>query len=578
LRWRSSLHPNKRAAVFLPDGEHEGPHITYASLDRRARAIGTVLQRQQAQGENVLLLFPPGLDFITAFFGCLYAGAVSIPAYPPHPARLSRDLPRILSIARDATPYTVLTTSDLLDCSEDLFEAAPELRSMAWLATDTLPEQMAEEWVDPVVGSQTLAFLQYTSGSTASPKGVMVSHGNLLHNSWLIHRFFETSEQSRGVFWLPFYHDMGLVGGILQTIYCGGSATLMSPLTFLQHPHRWLQAISRTRATISGGPNFAYDLCARKVTSEQRASLDLSCWELAFNGAEPVRAETLDKFAQAFASCGFRRQAFYPCYGLAEATLIAAGGKKSIAPDIRGFDEVSLKDNVAVSASSKTENVRSLVGCGQSASEQAVVIADPETGQPQPSGVIGEIWIAGPSVAQGYWNRPEETARCFQACLAGTEEGPYLRTGDLGFILDGELFVTGRLKDLIILEGRNHYPQDIEHTVEQAHPSLRPGCSAAFLAEVGGKERLVVSAEVEPRFLKILSKENGHSRPPGGNGPMVDAKEVNAAIRRAVAEQHDVTVHVVSLLKPGRIPKTSSGKIRRHACRARFLAGTLEQA
>jgi acyl-CoA synthetase (AMP-forming)/AMP-acid ligase II len=577
LRWRAQRHPDRRACGFLADGENETARLTYSDLDRQARAIAVALRNCQARGELALLLYPPGLEFVAAFFGCLYSGTVAIPAYPPHPARLSRTLPKLEAIVKDARPILALTTEDLLSKKGEIFEQSPVLQSMQWLATDRLEDSLADEWTDPVVGAETLAFLQYTSGSTASPKGVMVSHGNLLHNSALIHRFFETSETSRGVFWLPFYHDMGLVGGILQTLYCGGTATLMSPLTFLQHPVRWLQAISRTRATISGGPNFAYDLCARKVTAEQRASLDLSSWRLAFNGAEPIRGETLEKFEAAFAPCGFQREAFYPCYGLAEATLMVSGGKKSAPPVVRGFDEEALKEKRAVKVGTGSNNAKSLVGCGKAPPNQEIAIVDPETLKQLPEGRIGEIWVSGPSVAQGYWNRPEETSRTFEAFLGGSGEGPFLRTGDLGFLKGGELFVTGRLKDLIILEGRNHYPQDIELTVERVHPALRPHCSAVFLADVSGKERLIAVAEVEPRYLRRTSKGNGKCNSNGEERPLLDPTEVSRAVRRAVAEDHDIQVYAVSLLRPGRIPKTSSGKIQRHACRAGFLAGTLDQ-
>lgn len=323
IRWRAQKTPDKVAASFLLD-ENEEIVLTYQGIDQKARAIASLLQDFHCRNERALLVFPPGLDFITAFFGCLYSQTVAAPTYPPHPARLNRSLPRLQGIAKDSQPIVALTTSDILANLDELLAHSPELEAMHWLATDKIPLDLAAEWKEPEISSETLAFLQYTSGSTAQPKGVMVSHGNLLHNSSLIQDFFETNEDSRGVFWLPSYHDMGLVGGILQTFYCGGNVTLMSPLTFLQHPFRWLQAISRKSATVSGGPNFAYDLCVRKVTEDQKKTIDLSCWRLAFNGAEPIRHDTLKRFADAFAGCGFREEAFYPCYGLAEGTLIVS--------------------------------------------------------------------------------------------------------------------------------------------------------------------------------------------------------------------------------------------------------------
>ncbi len=453
-------------------------------------------------------------------------------------------------------------------------QGAQAARQIAGVVAVSVPLDLAAEWKEPEISSETLAFLQYTSGSTAQPKGVMVSHGNLLHNSSLIQDFFETNEDSRGVFWLPSYHDMGLVGGILQTFYCGGNVTLMSPLTFLQHPFRWLQAISRKSATVSGGPNFAYDLCVRKVTEDQKKTIDLSCWRLAFNGAEPIRHDTLKRFADAFAGCGFREEAFYPCYGLAEGTLIVSGAKLSTPPLCKAFDESSLEQHIAHEVDSSDPDSRILVSCGNIPQDQEVQIVDPDTLMALPPGRIGEIWVMGPSVAKGYWNHLEETERTFQAHIAPAGEGPFLRTGDLGFFLDGELFVTGRLKDLIIIEGRNHYPQDIEITVEAAHPAIRPAGTAVFTTEMGGHDKLTVVAEVEPKFLRGLSRSNGTN---GTHKSEIDEKEVIRAIRRAVAEHHDIQVHAVALLKPGKLPKTSSGKVQRHASAAGFLAGTLDR-
>ncbi len=576
LRSRALKHPDKVAASFLHD-ENLEVVLTYGGLDCKARAIAAVLQNLRIRGERALLVFPPGLEFIAAFFGCLYADVVAVPTYPPHPARLNRTLPRMQAIANDAQPIVALTTNEILSRVDELFAHSPDLELMRWIATDDLPESLALEWDETGSSPDSLAFLQYTSGSTASPKGVMVTHGNILHNSVLIQGFFETNEDSCGVFWLPSYHDMGLVGGILQALYCGGNATLMSPLTFLQHPFRWLQAISRKQAAISGGPNFAYDLCVRKVIEEQKATIDLSCWSLAFNGAEPIRYDTLERFANAFASCGFRREAFYPCYGLAEGTLIVSGSKRGLPPRVHCFDESSLEQHLAVEVPQGQEDSRSLVGCGYVPADQEVAIVDPDTGDELPQGHIGEIWVSGPSVAQGYWDQPEETIRTFGARINGRDDGPYLRTGDLGFILNGELFVTGRLKDLIILEGRNHYPQDIEITVENAHSAIRPSCCAVFVAETGGSERLTVVAEVEPRYTRGLSKANGKPPSSNGNGTHFDEKEIVRAIRRAVAEHHDIQVHSIALLKAGKLPKTSSGKIQRHACRAGFLAGTLDR-
>ena len=562
LRWRALHQPNRLAYTFLQDGEKEEVHLTYADLDRRARAIGARLQSLGAYGERALLVYPQGLEFIAGFFGCLYAGVVAIPVYPPHLPRLDKTLPRFRAIANDAQPVVALTSSEILFLAEKIRAQAPDLQALRWLATDTVESNLAEGWQYPAQSSTSLAFFQYTSGSTATPKGVMLTHGNLLHNSALIQHGFENTSETRGVMWLPFYHDAGLIGGLVEPLCSGFTVLLMSPVTVLQRPFRWLQAISRTRATTSGGPNFIYDLCVSKITPEQRATLDLSSWDLAFNCAEPVRYETIERFAAAFASCGFRREAFYPCYGLAESTVIASGGLKAALPVALTVQSAALELNHVVVASREDEGSKTIVGCGQTLKDQEILIVHPETLTRCPPDEVGEIWVSGRSVAQGYWNRPEDTENTFRAYLKDTGEGPFLRTGDLGFVRDGELFISGRLKDLIIIDGYNHYPQDIELTVERSHSSLRAGCCAAFSVDVDGKERLVIVAEVERRY---------HVK----RDQLLDVEAVVQPIKRAVAQYHELGLYTVLLVKPGTIPKTTSGKIQRRACRANFLAGIL---
>ncbi|MBI5032797.1 MAG: amino acid adenylation domain-containing protein [Chloroflexi bacterium] len=552
-RRRTLDQPHRQIYAFLEDGETQASYLTQADLDCQARAIGAALQGLQAQGQRALLLYPPGLDYIAGFFGCLYAGVVAVPAYPPDPARLNRTLPRLQAIIADAQATLVLTTTEIFSFAEFLFDQAPDLAALKWIATDTISNATADDWREPEISHATLAFLQYTSGSTRTPRGVMLTHANLLHNSALISQAFRITPQSIGMVWLPPYHDMGLIGGILQPLYANIPCILMSPVSFLQRPFRWLDAISRYHATISGGPNFAYDLCVRKITPEQRATLDLSSWNLAFNGAEPIRAETLDRFAEMFAPCGFCREAFYPCYGLAEATLIATGGVKRQPPVLFTVQKSALEHHQVAAAVGDNLDRQTLVGCGQALQDIAVV--DPTALTHCAPNQIGEIWIASPSVAQGYWNQPEETRATFHARLAGDEKD-YMRTGDLGFMRDGELFVTGRNKDLIIIRGRNHYPHDLELTVEQSHPALRPGCGAAFSIEVNGAEELVVVNEVDTR-------------------QEFDVDIVVDAVRQAVAEAHDVQVYAVVLIEPRSLPKTSSGKIQRHACRAEYLDGML---
>jgi acyl-CoA synthetase (AMP-forming)/AMP-acid ligase II len=544
--------------AFLNDDKDGTVRLTYAELDRQARTIGALLQSHGARGERALMLYAPGFGFVAAFFGCLYAGTIAVPTYPPRPQTLAR----FQVIAEDAQPIVILTTSDILALVEPYLAELRGSRAVRWLATEDLPDGLAEEWQEPAITGNSLAFLQYTSGSTTVPRGVMVTHGNLLHNLKMIHQCFDPTPDSSGVIWLPPYHDMGLIGGLLQPIYAGLSVTLMSPVAFLQRPFRWLEAISRTGATVSGGPNFAYDLCVQKITPEQRATLDLSRWEVAFNGSEPVRPETLERFAAAFEPCGFRREAWYPCYGLAEATLFVTGGLKSALPIIHTVSAPALEQKQVVTASTDEKDTRTLVGCGRVCPDQKMAIVDPDTLTRCPPDQVGEIWVSGPSVAQGYWNRPEETEYTFRAYLADTGEGPWLRTGDLGYRKDGELFITGRLKDLIIIDGRNHYPQDIELTVEESHPALRPNCSAAFSVDAEGIERLVIVAEVAREYLP-------------GRSQVLDVEAVTRAVRQAVSEQHGVPVHDFVLVRTGSISKTTSGKIQRRACRAGYLAGTL---
>ncbi|HEV2856372.1 MAG TPA: AMP-binding protein, partial [Thermoanaerobaculia bacterium] len=561
MNHRAVEGPDRIAYRFLADGEVEEESLTYAELDRRARALGACLQEMGAEGERALLLYPPGLEFVTAFLGCLYGGVVAVPAYPP---RSNRPDSRLQAIAEDARPRLALTTPALRDRAAGFAVQNPSLAGVRWVATSEVDPGIAERWRQgAALGPEWPAFLQYTSGSTATPKGVVVRHGNLVHNEGLIQAAFGQSEDSVIVGWLPLYHDMGLIGNVLQPLYCGGTCVLMSPVAFLQQPVRWLRAIDRYRATTSGGPNFAYELCARKVGPEERRSLDLSSWQVAFNGAEPVRAETLERFAEAFAPCGFRREAFFPCYGLAEATLFVSG---TAGISARELDAEALERHLAEPARPGS-SPRHLVSCGPVSADQKVVIVDAESGVALPEGQVGEVWISGPSVAGGYWNRPEETERTFGARLAGGADGGperYLRTGDLGFLVEGSLFLTGRVKDLIILRGRNLYPQDIERTVERSHPALRPGCGAAFAVEVDGEERLVVVQEVERHAERRWSREPGELR------------EALEAVRRAVAEEHEAAPYAVVLVRIGTVPKTSSGKIRRGSCREDFLAGRLE--
>lgn len=552
LRYRTLHQPEQVAFTFLPDGETVGESLSYRELEERSRAIASQLQALGLSGERALLLYPPGLDYLVAFFGCLYAGVVAVPAYPP---RNQRNTPRIQAVVADAQASIALTTTVILSQVQSLLAQKTD-RDLQWLTTDSLASGIEDSWQEPFINTDTLAFLQYTSGSTGTPKGAMLSHGNLLHNAAMTYRLMGHSLNSKFISWLPTYHDMGLIGGILQPLYGGFPCILMPPAAFLQRPYRWLQAISRYQGTTSGAPNFAYELCIHKITPEQQEQLDLSSWNVAFNGAEPIRQDTLERFSTKFAACGFRPSAFYPCYGMAEATLMVTGSHKTTPPVIKTIQKTALENNQAIAASSENEDC-TLVGCGQTLPDQQIVIANPQTCTSCLPSEVGEIWVLGPSIGHGYWNRLEDTEQTFRAYLSDTGAGPFLRTGDLGFLDNGELFVTGRAKDLIILRGRNLYPQDIELTAERSHLALRLGSSAAFAVEVGNEERLVVVQELEFRAKPNL-------------------EEVTAAIRQAVAQEYEVQVYAVVLIKPGTIPKTSSGKIQRRACRADFLAGNLD--
>ncbi len=552
LRRRAERHPERPAYVFLKDGETEEVRLGYGELEARARAVAAALDGCGAAGTRALLLYPPGLDFVTAFLGCLYAGVVAVPAAAPAPGRAQ---PRLSAIARDAGAGLVLAPAAVARQRESLAAFVPELAGLPWIATDGLEAAAAPAWRKALPGPETLAFLQYTSGSTSSPKGVMVTHGNLVHNQEVIRRVCAHREGAVVVSWLPVFHDMGLIAGVLQPLFTGGLCVSMSPVAFLQRPSRWLAAISRYRGETSGGPNFAYELCLRKVDEEAKAGLDLTCWRTAFDGSEPVRAETLERFARAFASCGFDRSALYPCYGLAESTLFVTGGRPGAGPVVETVSPTELRRNrVAPPAGEPGQEV---VSCGHPWLGQEVAIVDPDTLKPAAPGRVGEIWVAGPSVARGYWNRPAETARDFGARLAGEpERGPFLRTGDLGFAAGEDLFVTGRLKDLLILRGRNHYPQDVELSAERSHPALRPGAGAAFTVLVGAEERLVVVQEIERR------RE-------------AEAEAAADALRRAVALEHDLNPYDVLVVRAGTVPKTTSGKVQRRACRDLYETGAL---
>ena len=533
LRRRAELTPHRRVFLFLESGEREGASYTFAELDRKARAIGTRLEALGAKGKRVLLPHPPGLEFVASFFGCLYSGAVAVPACSSLLSTRHHD--RLRFIVEDADAEFILAPSTQL---QNLTDQEWTVR-LSLLAADEVAETKGADWSPAQVGPDDVAYIQYTSGSTSSPKGVVISHRNVLSNQKMIQSAFRTTEDSVVVSWLPHFHDMGLVGVVQHAVYAGMSVVLMAPLDFIRRPAQWLRAISKYRASISGGPNFAYDLCVERIKDEAASELDLSGWILAFNGSEAVKPDTIKRFVEKFGKAGFRRECFYPCYGLAEATLF-----------------VSSRASVKPFPSRREGEV---VSCGQGWDSELVLIVDPKTHRRCADGTEGEIWVAGPHVAKGYWRRPVETREIFEAQLSDTGEGPFLRTGDLGYLSGGELHITGRLKELIILHGKNHYPQDIEATAAASHPLLRRDGGAAFSVEVAGREQLVLFQEVNRQT------------------PVEKAFEIKCAIRKALAENRSVKPYSVVLFKPNTIPKTSSGKIKRSACRTDLLQNSFAE-
>ncbi|MBD2416701.1 fatty acyl-AMP ligase [Anabaena cylindrica FACHB-243] len=557
LRWRATHEVDKLAYTFLIDGKKEGSKLTYGELDLQARAIGALLQQYNAKGQRALLLYPQGLDVIAAFLGSLYGGVIAIPVPPPDAGRLKRALPRLRAIVKDANASFALTTQRFLSILQEAELDFPEFEQIQWIATEEIDLAMAEQWQDPQVSSDTLAYLQYTSGSTSTPKGVMISHHNIMHHCGYLQKACGYDAESVSITWMPYFHDYGLVEGLTEPLYNGHPCYVMSPLAFIKQPIRWLQAISQYRGTHSQAPNFAYEQCVGRVTDLQIESLDLSSWVAAGNAAEPINPRVLEEFFEKFAPCGFRWESFAPAYGLAEDTLLVSTSPRDKPPVLCLVKTSEIEKNKIVEASSWGDGVRAIPGCGQLVCDTKVAIANPDTLTRCSADEIGEVWVADPSVAGGYWNRPTESESTFQAYTVDTNEGPFLRTGDLGFIKDGELFITGRIKDLIIIRGTNHYPQDLEWTVQQIHPALRPDYGAAFSIVVDAVERLVIVQEVKRNPEEFI------------------ADEVINSIRQAIAEIHELQVYAIVLAKPGNVLKTSSGKIQRRACKASFLAGEL---
>lgn len=537
LRLRAAEEPERLAFSFLTDGEEQGPQWTYGDLHTRAAATARALTDMANGGDRALLVYGPGLEFISAFFGCLYAGVVPVPVYPPRFDRLIQSWESLRNVIRNCEPAVLLTTRDLLSFLPDSAVTGATIRVVC---TEEISSANASQWRAKPIDADSLALIQYTSGSTENPRGVMVTHRNLLHNQRVMQAHTGPEGPGTGVCWVPLYHDLGLMGGVMQPLYCGTPCIMMSPLAFLQKPVRWLRAISRQGAQVSGAPNFGYQLCVDRVSPEEKKGLDLSRWDLALVGGEPIQARTLRQFADAFAPNGFRAEVISCGYGLAEATLTV-----TVAPRFQPVSE-------------RTMNACRFVSCGVPWLDVKVVIVDPETRMQCADGVVGEIWVGGPSVAKGYWGRPEETEQVFGARLRDGADGPFLRTGDLGFMQNSELFVTGRIKDILIFHGKNHNPDEIEKTVQAADDRLRSNCGAAFELNRDGEPRLIVVQEVR-RGQRNL-----------------DFERLLGDVRKAVSLEHGLHVHDLQLLEHGSIPKTSSGKIQRHRCRLGYEQGTLK--
>ena len=558
LSWMAETKLDRHAFSFLKDDITEFQRLTFTELNHRARAVGAALQDRCTRGDRVILLFPPGLDFVSALLGCLYAGVVAVPIPSPDVVGHFRCRLQLRAIAQDSQASLLLTTSRLLKPEMNGAQGSINELNIPWMALENIDVTQSECYRELSIQGQDLAYLQYTSGSTSAPKGVMITHDNVMFQCEEGAQAANYDDDCISINWMPHFHDYGLVQGVLMPLFAGIPAFLMSPFTFLKRPIVWLEAISQFSGTHSGGPNFAYEYCVRKTSVAQRSSLNLRSWRMASCGAEPIRKETVEKFIASFQPYGFRPEAFHPGYGLAECTLMVSVKSQFDVPRWEELNGKALGMGTILAASSHDlSSPRTIVGCGRVSPNTRIEIVNPHTQVPCVPLEIGEIWVASPSVARGYWSRPEDTKETFGACLAGTGKGPYLRTGDLGFLKGGELFVAGRLKELIIIHGMNHYPQDIEQTVEHSHESFRLGRSAAISVDVEGDERLVVVQEMNAE-----------------SGAFV-IEELAGLVRQNVMLRHDLPVHEMVLVKTGSLPTTSSGKIQRYACRAAYLRGTL---
>ncbi|TMJ83036.1 MAG: fatty acyl-AMP ligase [Alphaproteobacteria bacterium] len=555
LHHRAAKQPDDRAYIFLSDQGNEEAVLTFADLARGAGEVAARLAHSQI-GDRALLLFGPGLDFIVAYFGCLLAGVIAVPMMLP---RRNSSLDSSASIVANCSPRFAITNAQVSRARPDVVERFEKLK-MEWLIVDSERKSIpGRDHQLRTPGPDDIAFLQYTSGSSSDPKGVMVTHRNLIENLEMIRVTLDNTARSTYASWVPLYHDMGLILNVLQSLYIGAACLLLAPVTFIQRPLRWLRAIHHYGAEVAGGPNFAFDLCVQRFRADQVKDLDLSCWKVAINGAEPVRADTIERFTATFRPYGFDPRATNPLYGMAEATLLISGAPRGSGPVIRTVSRDAFQRHELAPAAG-ADDAHRVVGCGRNLIGQRIAIVDPESRRRLAADQIGEVWVGGPHVCKGYWHNPEATTSTFQARIEGEDE-PWLRTGDLGFMDEaGELFITGRIKDLIIVRGINYYPQDIENTVYDSHPALRRNCGAAFS---------VLTEENQEKVVLVQEVERTHRRD-------IEIEEIVACIREAVANEHEIALDSIVLIRPGSIPKTTSGKIQRSAARRMWLQNSFD--
>lgn len=550
---RSLIQPDDVVYRYLGDGVTETESFTFKEIDRVACSIAAELSKRLSKGDRVVLLFPQGLKYVAALYGCFYGGFIAIPAYPP---RRNRKMDRVKSIIEDSGATAGLVTEDVYKTIERNFAEDDNLKGLEWFKYENISNHPNPAPVDTLPKPDDVAFIQYTSGSTGNPKGVMITHKNIIYNSEFIRRSFGFEENTIGVNWLPIFHDMGLVGGIFQAAYLGLVNIGMPPVAFLKNPLNWFKAIDRYKATTGGGPNFGYDYCVQKIKPEEVKGLDLSSIKNFYCGGEPVRKKTFEDFHAAFSQAKVRSNQMFAVYGMAETTLIVTGKDPASEPSYLRVDQEALSKNRLVIVSPEEKGI-DLVSNGHVWMDTKVTIVNSDTFEELDENTIGEVWISGPTVAKGYWNKPEETQRTFNAFTKGGS-GPWLRSGDLGFLYKGELYITGRLKDLIIIRGVNYYPNDIEYSVQQVHEAFKPNSGAAFSIVKDGIEKLVIVQELERAYLRNT-----------------DYDELMSLIRKTVADEFEMEVYAIVLIRTGSIPLTSSGKIQRRQTRYEYLTGKL---